>query len=267
MNPTTVPPASAPDPDRVRFYADDAMWYSAQLTWENLMESTPQATQREITLESFAVIRAARPEVQCFNELLIQYPVAGQKAPGRVTPDNFVVLHPTPLGKLGSFAVELQPARPFLVMEYVSKANTRKDYETNLVRYEQALRVPYYLIFYPDNEELTLFRLAGGGYVSVHADAAGRFAVPELELEVKLVDGWVRFWFRGELVPLPPELVRQRDAAVQRATTAEHRADTAEQRATVAEQRATTAEERATAAEQRAAALEAELARLRGQPG
>jgi hypothetical protein len=263
MNPTTVPPAPAPDPDRVRFYADDAAWYVKQLPLEHFMESTAQSTQRKITLESFDLIRAARPEVQCFNELLIQYPAAGQKHPARVVPDNFVVLHPTPLGPLSSFPIETQPAGPFFVLEYVSKHNPRKDYEDNLVRYEQSLRVPYYLIFYPDNEELTLFRLAGGRYTAVHANAAGRYAVPELELEAKLVDGWVRFWFRGELVPLPAELSAS--------LTAERAARlAAEERATTAEARATSAERERDAERAARAALEAELARLRGaggQPG
>lgn len=246
MNPTTVPPAPAPDPDLVRFYEEDARWYVKQLPLEHFMESTAQSTQRKITLETFDVIAAARPEVQCFNELLIQYPAAGQKHPARVVPDNFVVLHPTPLGPLTSFPIATQPARPFFVLEYVSKHNPRKDYEDNLVRYEQSLRVPYYLVFYPDAEELTLFKLVEGKYQAVRPSAAGRVAVPELELEAALADGWVRFWFRGELVELPAELVRARNAA---------------------EQRAATAEARATAAEQRAAALEAELARLHGQPG
>lgn len=237
MNPTTVPPA-APD-DRARFYADDAAWYVKQLPLEHFMESTAQATQRKFTLESFDVIAARRPEVQCFNALLVQYPASGQKHPARVVPDNFVVVHPTPLGPLTSFAVELQPARLFFVLEYVSKHNPRKDYEDNLVRYEQSLRVPYYLIFYPDNEEVTLFRLAAGKYQTVHANEAGRYAVPELELEVGIVAGWVRFWFRGALVLLPAELA--------------DRAEAAEARAAV---------ERAARVE-----LEAELARLRAQMG
>ncbi len=246
MNPTTVPPASAPDPDLVRFYEEDARWYVKQLPLEHFMESTPQATQRKITLESFDVIAAARPEVQCFNELLIQYPAAGQKHPARVVPDNFIVLHPTPLGPLTSFPIATQPVGPFFVLEYVSKHNPRKDYEDNLVRYEQSLRVPYYLVFYPDNEEMTLFRLVEGKYQAVRPNATGRVAVPELELEVGLVNGWARYWFRGESVPLPAELNAARLAAEQRAAAAEQALDA----------------ERAARA-----ALEAELARLRGQPG
>src|SRR5262249_23491721 len=83
-----------------------------------------------------------------------------------------------------------------MVLEYVSKNNKRKDYEDNFRKYERELKVPYYLLFYPDNEELTLFHRRGSKYVSVKPNAAGRLAIPELELEVALLDGWVRFWFR-----------------------------------------------------------------------
>ena len=41
------------------------------------MEATPQATQREITLESLALVRAARSDFHLFNELLVQYPREG----------------------------------------------------------------------------------------------------------------------------------------------------------------------------------------------
>lgn len=239
-------PQTAPDPELVRFYEEAERKYLRSLPPEHFMEAFAQGTQRKITLESFDLIGRARPEVQCFNELLVQYPRPGKKTPGQVVPDNLVVVHPEPLQVRGSFAVELQPARPFLVIEYVSKQSRRKDYDDNLRRYERELRVPYYLLFYPDNEELTLFRLVDGVYQSVRANEAGRCAVPDLELEVRLLDGWVRFWFRGKLVPLPAELARERDDAERRAAEATRERD---------------------AAAARVAALEAELARLHGQPG
>src|SRR5437588_278492 len=129
MNPSTVPPASAPDPDRVRFYEEDARRYAASLWQDDYMESTRQATQREITL--------------C--------------------------------------------------------------------------------------------RLAGGKYAAAHANASGRLAIPELELAAALLAGWTRFWFRGELVPLPAELGAKL-AAVERERDAERAARiVAESRATAAE--------------------------------
>src|SRR3954451_3763047 len=88
-----------------RAYARDAMWYSRSLTEENLMESYAQGTQRKITVQSFDVIRTIRPDIQCFNEILIQYPRPGENPdkPGRVVPDNMVVVHPEPIENFGSW--------------------------------------------------------------------------------------------------------------------------------------------------------------------
>src|SRR5204862_104462 len=83
--------------------------------------------------------------------------------------------------------------RPFWVMEYVSKRNKRKDYEDNFKKYEQELKVRYYLMFNPEAQEMTLFRHNGKKYVSVKPNRHGRCAVPELDMEVALLDGWVRF--------------------------------------------------------------------------
>jgi Uma2 family endonuclease len=199
------------------------------------MESIAQAKQREITLESFAIIRVSRPDVHCFNELLIQYPRGKQKKPGKVVPDNFVAIHSEPIDANKCFNIHTQPVGPFLVLEYVSESNPRKDYEDNFKKYEEDLHVPYYLLLVPDDEALTLFKLGKKGYVPVPANSEGRVAIPELDLEAGLRDGWVRFWFRGELVPLPGDLLKERDAA----------------------------NKERDAANQRAAAAEAELARLR----
>jgi Uma2 family endonuclease len=189
-------------------YAEAARDYLRSLPPEHFMEATAQATQREITLESLALVKAARPDVHVFNELLVQYPREGQRKPGQVVPDNMVVVCEQPIVAEGSYDVPLQPAGPFWVLEYVSKHSRRKDYEDNFDRYEKELRVPYFLLFYPDNQDLTLFRHTGARYQAVPPDAHGRHAVAELELEVGLLDGWVRYWFRGELLPLPADLLR-----------------------------------------------------------
>jgi Uma2 family endonuclease len=216
-----VPPGSPPDPQLFEFYEEEAQKYYESLPLEHFMEATDHAHQRKITLESFDVIRVGRPDVQCFNELLVQYPRGDGEPLGRVVPDNFVVIHPTPLGSLTNFATPLQPADIFLVFEYVSKAHVQKDYEDNFRRYEEDLRVPYYLLSYRDNQELSLFKRGKKKYKSVKPNDAGRLAIPELEIEAAILDGWVRFWFRGELVPLPGDLLRERNAAERRATDAE----------------------------------------------
>jgi hypothetical protein len=95
------------------------------------------------------------------------------------------------------------------VLEYVSKGTKRKNYEDNMRKYERELKVPYYLLFYPDADELTLYRHNGRKYTSVKPNAQERYGIQELELEVRLSEGWVRFWFQGELLPLPADLQRE----------------------------------------------------------
>jgi Uma2 family endonuclease len=252
---TPKPPV---DP-KLREYLDaEADAYLEALPLSHFMEATTQATQRKITLESFDLVHAARPEVQCFNELLVQYRRGKRKKTGKVVPDNFVVVHPEPIDALKSFDLQTQTARPLLVLEYVSKETRRKDYDENFEKYEEELRVPYYLLFYPDNDELTLFRLGEKGYTAVPPNAAGRVAIPELELEAGLLGGWVRFWFRGELLPLPGDLLVERDAAREQRDEARGERD-AERAARQA------AEQRATAAEAEVAKLREELARAKGR--
>ena len=191
----------------VRYYTE-AQDYLRKLPPEHFMEATPQATQREITLESLALVRAKRPEVQVFNELLVQYPLPRRRKPGQVVPDNMVVIHSKPIKADGSYDVPLQPAKPFWVLEYVSKNNSRKDYDDNMRRYELELKVPYYLLFVPSEQEMTLYRHGGESYVSVAPDVNGRCAIEELDLAVGVLDGWVRYWYQGNLLPLPADLLR-----------------------------------------------------------
>jgi Uma2 family endonuclease len=253
-------------------YAEAARAYLRRLTLEHHMEAIPQATQREITLESFALVKAARRDVHVFNELLVQYPRAGKERPGQVVPDNMVVIHAGPIHADGSYNLPDQPAGPLFVLEYVSKGSQRKDYEDNFDKYERDLKVPYYLVFYPDTQDLTLYHLDGGKYLSVKPNEQGRLAIPELELEVALHDNWARFWFRGALLPLPADLQRELDEKSRRLAEETRRADDATRRAEEAERRAAQErrradEERRSAEDERRARLaaEEELARLRAQ--
>ncbi|MBY0231921.1 MAG: Uma2 family endonuclease [Gemmataceae bacterium] len=214
---------------------------------EDLVESTVQGEQRSITLQSMAYVRTRSPRVQCFTDLLIiSFPKGSEKAV-EIAPDNMIVLSDKPVGAFGSFRLEKQPVAPYCVIEYVSKRSAKKDFEESFAKYER-LRMPYYLIFHPDNEEITLFRYDKRKklFVSVPPNDEDRYPLPEAELEAGILDGWMRYWFRGELVPLVPDL----------------KAQTAK-----AEERAGKAEERAGKAEERAAAAEAENQRLRRQLG
>jgi Uma2 family endonuclease len=192
-------------------YEEAAQAYLRSLPLEHFMEATPQATQREITLESLALVRARRPDVHVFNELLVQYALKPGGKPRQILPDNMIVVWNEPIKAVTSYNVPLQPVGPLCVMEYVSKGSKRKDYDKNLVRYERELKVPYYLLFYPDDQELTLFRHNRRKFVTVRPNEEGRLAIPQIEVEVALLGNWVRYWFRGELLPLPPELQRSVD--------------------------------------------------------
>src|SRR5262249_51986415 len=174
--------------------------------------------------------------VHVFNELLVQYPVAGQRKPGQVVPDNMVVFSRKPINADSSYNLPLVPARPFWLLEYVSKSNKRKDYEDSFDKYERDLKVTYYLVFYPDQQELTLYHHNGKQYVSVKPNEHGRYPIPELDLEVALLDDWVRFWYQGELLPLPADLERDLKEAHRRADAEKRRADGLQRRLAEVEQ-------------------------------
>src|SRR5262249_31296343 len=207
------------------------------------MEAWPVGKQREITLASLAILKLRRHEVQVANELLVQYPINAHL--GQVVPDNMVVLSREPLQARGSYNLPFESAHPFMMLEYVSRTHERKDYEDNLRKYEQDLRVPYYLLFYPERQDLRLYRHTGVGYEQVAANRAGRLEVSELDLEVGLLDGWLRYWFEGELIPLPADLqqhvdqlqadverlIRQTQQAERRAQRQRRRAEQEKQRA------------------------------------
>lgn len=224
------------------------------------MESTDQSTQRKITLESLDLVHAVWPEFQVFSELLIQYPLGDSKPskPERVVPDNMVIVWPKPIDKLKAFHTPLQPVLPTLVMEYVSESNRRKGYEENLTRYRDHLHIPYYLLFEPESQTLDVFHLVDAGYERVAPNAAGRLAIPELELEVGLIDGWVRYWHRGALLALPGELLNQLRAKDNQLDAALERIH---QKTLAADQ----SEQRALAAEAENARLREELAKLKGK--
>lgn len=251
-------------------YEKAARLYCATRPLEHFMEAIPVGRQREITLASLAVVKLRRPEVQVANELLVQYP--GNAHLGQVVPDNMIILREEPLTDGGSYNLPFEPAPPFMMLEYVSPSNPRKDYEGSFRKYERELKVPYYLLFYPEQQDLRLYRHTEFAYEHVEPNVAGRLEVPELELEVGLLDGWLRYWFRGELIPLPADLQRRIDALqeqvlelVRHAQQAERRADRQKKRVAQEKQRAEQEKQRAEAAEAEVARLRAQLARTQGK--
>ncbi|MBA4190873.1 MAG: hypothetical protein C0467_23035 [Planctomycetaceae bacterium] len=220
-------PTTQEERERLKaMYDESARRYYLSLPIEETIDTLRQANSRKIVLSSFSMMKAKRPDVHCFNELLIEYPGTDGK-PGRVVPSNFIVIHPEPIKANNSFDISQQPARPFLALEYVTELR-RPEFHQNRDKYERELRIPYYLQVYPHDEKFTLFQLRGGHYAAVTPNAAGRYPVPELELEAALLDGWVRFWFRGELLALPGDLLRERNTERNARQAAEARAAAAE---------------------------------------
>lgn len=244
-------------------YEEAAQAYLRSLPLEHFMESVTQSTQRKITLESLDLVHAHRPEIQHFSELLVQYPFGPDERIHQVVPDNMVVVWNEPIEANGSYDVPFQPVGPFWVLEYVSKSNKRKDYEDNMQKYERELKVPYYLRFYPDAQELTLFHLAKRKYRTVKPNERGRYSIPELDLEMALLDDWVRYWYRGELLPLPADLQRDLKEARRQLRAMTRRAKEQARRAEVEARRAEAEQQARLAAEEEVRRLRAELERLR----
>src|SRR5262249_44060754 len=120
---------------------------------------------------------------------LVQYPYGRSPVIRQVVPDNMVVVHAKGARAETSFNLPVQPCGPYWVLEYVSKGSKRKDYDDSFRKYERELKVPYYLLFYPDTEDLTLYRRGTRKYVSVKPYKGERYPIDELELELALVDG------------------------------------------------------------------------------
>jgi Uma2 family endonuclease len=253
-------------------YARAAREYLYSLPLEHFMEAVPQATQRKVTLSSFDLVHARRPDVQVFNELLLQYRLGKKPKIHQVVPDNTVVVHPEPIQAETSYDIELQPVGPLMVLEYVSKNSERKDYDESLRKYERELKVPYYLVFYTDDQYLCLFHLRRSKYVSTKPNAQGRLPVAQLDVEVAMLDGWVRFWYKGELLRLPSELcsdlqeARRQLAEVRRPTNEQaRRADEEARRADQQAHRADQLQQEFEQERQARQAAERELAQLRAR--
>src|SRR5262249_18297048 len=107
----------------------------------------------------------------------------------------------------------------------------------------------------------TLYHHTGKKYLTVKPNKHGRYAIPELDLEVGLLDGWPRYWYQGELLLLPADLQRDLNEARRRADEEKRRADEEKRRADEEKRRADELQRRLAAAER-----ELEQYRTQGKP-
>jgi Uma2 family endonuclease len=155
-----------------------------------------------------------------------QPPLAGCKAP-----DWFLVPNVPPMldGQMRrSYVMWREGVRPLLLIEYVSGDGSEEHDRTpetgKFWVYEQAIAAAYYVIFDAAKETIEVYRLDGGKYQPVAANAAGRFPIPPLGIELGLWHGiyraltmpWVRPWdsATGQMLPLSAERIEATEQAL-----------------------------------------------------
>ena len=165
---------------RLQYY-EAAQEYLRSLPPEHFMEATPQATQRKITLESLDLVHARRPEVQVFNELLVQYPLAAAaRSRARSCPTTWSWSTTSRSEVEGSFDRALAAGRgPSGCWSTSPRAAGARTTTRTCEKYEKELKVPYYLLFVPESEEMILFRHNRRRYVTVKPDEHGRVAIAQ----------------------------------------------------------------------------------------
>ena len=187
------------------------------LPLELFTEATPHAMQREITMVSLRLLPGRRPDVHPFNELLVQYKHRGQLR--NIAPDNMLVLGVLPARDRLRFSVENEKLAPYLTFEYVSAGREQKDYRDNFAKYEIELKVPYCIMFKIQAQDLRVWRHNGQRYERQLAKGEGQIAVDRLDIEVGILDRWIRFWHQGDLLELPWEIasrVQEMGAIIER---------------------------------------------------
>ena len=176
-----------------------------------------------------------------------------------------------------SYVLWQEAVRPLLLIEYVSGDGSEErdttPYKGKFWVYEQAIAAAYYAIFEPAKATLELYRLEDGHYVLVPANAAGRFPVKPLGVELGVWQGsyqgqegpWLRVWdaATGHLVPTAEE---RAEAERQRADSEKRRAETAENLLDDTRRRLDEECERAEDERRRAAKLAERLRALGGDP-
>ncbi len=134
---------------------------------------------------------------------------------------------------------------PILVLEIIcNDQGEEKPGQAKFQLYERRLRIPYYVTFELETDELNAYQLQGGHYEQLPTSGPGEQALirlPDLDLCIGRwwgsYEGRERFWVRwydgaGQLLPTGAELERQRaELERQRAEQERQRADRERSRA------------------------------------
>jgi Uma2 family endonuclease len=160
---------------------------------------------------------------------------------GAEAPDWFYVpnVPPTLNGLVRrSYVMWQEIVAPLMVLEFVSGTGQEErdatPYKGNFWVYEQAIRVPFYGIYEVATASVEVYHLLDGHYTLLPANAAGRYMIPPLNLELGIWQGryqnldlpWLRWWdSQGNLLLTGQERAEQER---QRAEQERQRAEQAE---------------------------------------
>jgi Uma2 family endonuclease len=204
---------------------------------------------------------------------ITQPPLDGCRAP-----DWFYVPGVAPLldgQRRRSYVMWQEIVHPLLVIEYVSGDGSEErdatPFKGKFWVYEQAVCAPFYTIFEPEKEEgvIELHQLTGGRYQRVPPNAAGRFPIEPLGIELGVwraafrgIDiPWLRAWDSATGAMLPTEGERA-EAERQRAEAAEALLDDFRREVEQENERAEKERKRADLAEKQAEEADKRSARL-----
>ncbi|MFQ5616045.1 MAG: Uma2 family endonuclease [Anaerolineales bacterium] len=175
---------------------------------------------------------------------------------GAEAPDWFYVPHVPPLldGQVRrSYVLWREHVPPLIAIEFVSGDGTEERDPTprqgKFWIYEQMIRPAFYAIYEVKHAKVEVHRLAAQGYELVPANAAGRYPIPPLGVELGIWKGryqnqalpWLRWWdAQGQLLSTSAERAAQEREAKEQAqqqALAEREAKEQAQQQALAEQR------------------------------
>jgi Uma2 family endonuclease len=119
-----------------------------------------------------------------------------------------------------SYVMWQESIPPLLVVGYVSGNGSEERDDTpetgKFWVYERGIKAAYYAIHDPDRCTLEVFHLVRGRYQPMKPNAAGRFRIPAMELDLGIWEGmyhgypanWLRAWdWDGAMIPTQEEVV------------------------------------------------------------
>jgi Uma2 family endonuclease len=181
---------------------------------------------------------------------LIEPPEKGSEAP-----DWFYVPNVSPLldGEYRrSYVLWKEFIAPLIAIEFVSgngseERDTTPPSETEKAGkfwvYEQAIRIPFYVIFDAWKDHLEAYQLVSGRYVKMEPNDRGHFAIAPMAVEIGMQQQgttvWLRWWDdAGNLLLTGDERALQAEAIANQATIAQQQAEAIANQATIAQQQA-----------------------------